>query len=181
MGSNPFLGRGCLGAWALVCGRRGGGGVVSGAGFCTRHALSVRGTQGQPPWCGGRPRERAIWHRAPAAATFILGAPSCGQPLEAAGAGWGVRAGLGYTKLPPVVGRLNVLQACRAVASGGRGREAGGRAVPRGGGGRLWRCFTVGGGVRNTAPPLLRFPTGGQPTACTLALRWLDFGSTKGG
>ena len=37
-----------------------------------------------------------------------------------------------------------------------------------------------GGGVAKGPPPINWSPTGGQPTACTLGLWWLDFGPTGG-
>ena len=58
------------------------------------------------------------------------------------------------------------------MARAGRGMGGGGAfpvALPPGGGGE-------GGG--KSLPPIYWSPTGAQPTACTLALWWLNFGPT---
>ena len=59
-------------------------------------------------------------------------------------------------------------------------KEAGvGRGVGGGGGGGFrWPCHLGGGGGAKGPPPIYWSQQGGQPTACTLALWWLDFGPT---
>ena len=75
----------------------------------------------------------------------------------------------GYTKPPPEVGRLNVLQACSAEGSGGGGRWGLGGVWGGGWAGFGGLATRAGGGGAKGPPPFYWSPTGVWPTACTLA------------
>ena len=135
------------------------------------------------------PLMHAPRYRALAATSVFRSAGLWGMHMGAGGRG--DRVGLGYSKPPPEVGRLNVLQACRAVGSGqwavGSVGSGGGGSWGLGGGGGgglgrcRWPCHVGGGrGAAKGPPPFHWSPTGVQPMACTLALWWLRFGPTEG-
>ena len=183
MGSGPVPGCGRPGALALVGegGDRGGWGDRAWGGplyapFTNRprHAGAAH-----PLWWV--PRKRARQHRALAAATFVRCASTCVQHVQKAGAGrgsgWALRtqsrhrwwAGLTFFK---PAGQW-------AVEGGGRWGSGGTRG---GGGGAPSVVLPRLGGVGAKRPsPFLWSPTGGQPTACTLAWWWLHFGPIEAG
>ena len=111
----------------------------------------------------------AVWH-APRSGRSPPSPPSAAPPHTVrpwggrTGAGSGRdKVGSGCSKPPPEVGRLNVLQACRAVGGGGGGRR--GLCQARGGGGVGFGGLATrgggGGGGGKRPAPLLPVPNGG--------------------
>ena len=176
------------------------------AGHCTRLSLAVPDTHGAADALRWAPQSRAHRHRAlvvalrwasrvarwprrrrRGCAPVRTGHTPLPPPLASRsravrlwrrhGRGGGFSVGPGYTRPPPVVGRPNVLQACRA-----RGQWRGGWRRGLGGalGGAFCGLATLGEGGGGKRPRFTGPLRGGQPTACTLALWWLDFGPTGG-